>query len=271
MRIATWNINSVRARREHVERWLRLRQPDVLLLQETKTKDSEFPPETFESLGFQTARAGQPSYNGVAILSRFPISDVKVGLLSGDDPNERRVLRAWVHPPTAPPLRVCSVYVPNGKTLDSPFYEAKLRFLAALADTLMDDGELDSLVLGGDFNVARDARDVFDPKLMENQIHFTPRERASLEKLLALGLADTLREKTQEPKLFSWWDYRMQAFRRNRGLRIDYVLAGQKILKGLDAAHIDREPRAWDTPSDHTPMVIDFRWEEHSGLPSDAP
>jgi len=260
MRIATWNINSVRARRSLVERWLKLREPDVLLLQETKAKDSEFPPETFESLGYQTARAGQPSYNGVAILSRHPIRDVKIGLLAGDDPSERRVLRASIEPPSGPPFRVASVYVPNGKTLDSPFYEAKLRFLAELAETLVADGELESLVLGGDFNVARDDRDVFDSTLMEGQIHFTPRERQALEKLLELGLTDTFRSKTAEGKLFSWWDYRVQAFRRNRGLRIDYVFAGRDIEQNLEDAFIDREPRGWEVPSDHTPMVIDFRW-----------
>lgn len=261
MRIATWNINSIRARRELVERWLKLREPDVLLLQETKTKDSEFPPETFEGLGYQTVRAGQPSYNGVAILSRHPIRDVKIGLLAGDDPSERRVLRASIEPPCAPAFRVASVYVPNGKTLDSPFYEAKLRFLGELADTIVADGDLDSLVMGGDFNVARDDRDVFDPSLMEGQIHFTARERQALEKLIALGLTDTLRVKTAEGKLFSWWDYRVQAFRRNRGLRIDYVFAGSKIEQSLEGAFIDREPRGWEVPSDHTPMIIDFRWE----------
>jgi exodeoxyribonuclease III len=260
MRVCTWNINSIRARLGLVERYLTDERPDVLLLQETKAKDIDFPLETFQGLGYETARAGQPSYNGVAILSRFPLQDVKIGLKSGDDPGERRVLRARVLPDSGASFTVCSVYVPNGKSLDSPAYEQKLTFLDELRATLAEDGNPADLVLGGDFNIARDERDVFDSAAMHGQLHFTARERKKLDELLELGLTDSLREFTQDSQLFSWWDYRMQAFRRNRGLRIDYLFAGKNIVKNMESARIDRAPRGWDQPSDHTPVVLDFRW-----------
>jgi exodeoxyribonuclease III len=259
MRVCSWNINSIRARLDLVQRYLAEVQPDVLLLQETKAKDSDFPPETFLSSGYQTARAGQPSYNGVAIISKFPLSHVEVGLKRGDDPSARRVIRAQVTPPGAKPFTVCSVYVPNGKSLDSPDYAVKLEFLDELRTTLLDC-PIETLIVGGDFNIARDERDVFDPEAMAGQMHFTPREREKLDQLMALGLSDTLREKDPSPKLFSWWDYRMQAFRRNRGLRIDYLFAGQEIVRHLTDAQINRAPRGWDKPSDHTPTQVDFNW-----------
>jgi exodeoxyribonuclease III len=260
MRVCTWNINSIRARLGIVERYLAGERPDVLLLQETKAKDSDFPEETFQSLGYETARAGQPSYNGVAILSRFPLHDVRIGLRRGDDPTERRVLRARVEPASGASFQVCSVYVPNGKSLDSPAYELKLEFLDELRATLAEDGNTEQLIVGGDFNVARDERDVFDAAAMTGQLHFTAQERRKLDELLALGLYDSLRESTQDGKLFSWWDYRMQAFRRNRGLRIDYLFAGRSIISHLESARIDKTPRGWEQPSDHTPAVLDFRW-----------
>jgi exodeoxyribonuclease III len=260
MRVSSWNINSIRARLELVHRYLAEAKPDVLLLQETKAKDSDFPPETFASVGYHTARAGQPSYNGVAIISKYPLSNVRIGLRGDDEPLERRVISARVNPEAQRPFCVCSVYVPNGKSLDSPDYLAKLRFLDELKATLAQDLDLESSVVGGDFNIARDERDVFDPEAMAGQMHFTPQERQKLDQLMSLGLADTFRLKNDAPALFSWWDYRMQAFRRNRGLRIDYLFAGKAIVERLNAAQIDRGPRSWDKPSDHTPTLIDFDW-----------
>lgn len=264
MHIATWNINSVRARIDLVERFLRERSPDVLLLQETKAKDSEFPIETFLPLGYSTARTGQASYNGVAIISRSPIEDVETEFVGSKGPAEqRRLIFGTVKSPSGRPVRVCSVYVPNGKALDSPAYPEKLAFLRRLGETLsarglVGDSPLMPLVVGGDFNIARDARDVFDPVQMAGKLHFSEEERTTFDALLSLGLVDLFRESSSEAGLFSWWDYRMQAFRRNRGLRIDYLLGNRLATQTLDRAHIDREPRGWTRPSDHTPVIAEF-------------
>lgn len=264
MHIATWNINSVRARIDLVERFLRERSPDVLLLQETKAKDSEFPVETFLPLGYSTVRTGQASYNGVAIIARSPIEDVETEFVGCEGPAEqRRLIFGTVKSPSGQPVRVCSVYVPNGKALDSPAYPEKLSFLRRLGETLSAQGLVgDSpsmpLVVGGDFNIARDARDVFDPVQMTGKLHFSDEERSTFDALLSLGLVDLFRESSSEAGIFSWWDYRMQAFRRNRGLRIDYLLANRPATQSFLRAHIDREPRGWDRPSDHTPVVAEL-------------
>lgn len=265
MRIATWNINSVRARLELVERWLKEQAPDALLLQETKAKDSEFPVETFLPLGYHTARTGQASYNGVAIISRWPIRDVQTELRGTEGPAaDRRVIFGTIEPHGARPLRLCSVYVPNGKSLDSPAFPEKLAFLARLRETLREENLVgpsptQPLIVGGDFNIARDERDVFDPTAMTGRLHFSDEEHDELNRLLALDLVDLFRETSNDSGMFSWWDYRMQAFRRNRGLRIDYLFGNRPASLRLARAFIDREPRGWDKPSDHTPVVADFK------------
>lgn len=254
MRIASWNVNSVRARLEQVQRWLREAQPDVLCLQETKVIDDEFPADTFSRAGYDVVHAGQKTYNGVAILSRRPSEEVRVGLDDAPPEEERRLIAA-----TIAGVRIISCYVPNGKSLDSPSYEHKLKWLGRLRKTLEANwSPQEPLALCGDFNIARDERDVFDAEKMRGQLHFSPAEHTALSEVLDFGLQDSLREKTDEGGLFSWWDYRMGAFRRNRGLRIDYVFITEPLRKILVDAHIDRSTRGWEKPSDHAPMVIDL-------------
>jgi exodeoxyribonuclease-3 len=265
MRIATWNINSVRARIDLVERWLKEQAPDALLLQETKAKDSEFPTETFLPLGYHTARTGQSSYNGVAIISRFPIKDVQTEFAGSDGPAEdRRLIFGTIEPEGGPPLRLCSVYVPNGKSLDSPAFPEKLAFLRRLSETLREENLVGSspsmpLIVGGDFNIARDERDVFDAAAMTGKLHFSEEEHRAFDHLLSLELVDLFRETSADSGAFSWWDYRMQAFRRNRGLRIDYLLGNRAPSMRLVQSFIDRGPRSWLKPSDHTPVVADLQ------------
>ncbi len=258
MRIASWNVNSVRARLDHVADWLRAATPDVLCLQETKVVDSEFPSETFARLGYETAHVGQRSYNGVALVSRHPIEDVAVGHSETALPESTGSTDARLIAGTVGGVRILSAYVPNGKSLDSPSYVEKLDWLARLRRTLdatCSPGH--PLALCGDFNIARDARDVFDPALMEGKIHFSAAEKQALDHVLSFGLKDSLRELHHEPGLFSWWDYRMGAFRRNRGLRIDYIFVTEELMERVQSAGIDLEPRTWDKPSDHAPVVID--------------
>ncbi|HSC88003.1 MAG TPA: exodeoxyribonuclease III [Polyangiaceae bacterium] len=254
MRVATWNVNSLRARLDHVERWLSSERPDVLCLQETKVTDAEFPLDTFVRLGYETVRAGQPSYNGVAILARHPISDVSIGLCDAAPDDDKRLIAATIQG-----VRVLSAYVPNGKSLDSPAYGEKLEWLARLVTTLERTTSASTpIVLGGDFNVAHGPGDVFDPVAMKDQIHFSKPEHEALDRLLAFGLTDAFRAREPGPGHFSWWDYRMSAFRRNRGLRIDYLFVSAPVLHGMQDARIDRAPRTWDKPSDHTPVCVDF-------------
>lgn len=254
MRIATWNVNSIRARLDHVNDWLRLAQPDVLCVQETKVVDSEFPTETFARIGYETARIGQSSYNGVALISRHPMEQIAFGLVDAKAGEEARLVAATIQG-----VRVLSAYVPNGKNLDSPSYGEKLEWLSRLRKTLDASCSPDEPVaLAGDFNIARDGRDVFDSEGMVGKIHFSQKEHDALENVLAFGLNDCFRLKNTESGHFSWWDYRMGAFRRNRGMRIDYIFGTNLITKGLTSAAIDKTPRTWDKPSDHTPVVIDF-------------
>ncbi len=254
MRIATWNVNSIRARLDHVNDWLRSREPDVLCLQETKVVDSEFPTDTFSRLGYETVRIGQRTYNGVALISRHPIEDVHYGLLGSNPKQDARLISGNIGG-----VRVLSAYVPNGKNLDSPSYPEKLEWLGRLRENLDATCDPDNpLVLAGDFNIARDDRDVFDAEAMAGKIHFSPPEHEALDRVVAFGLEDCFRKRNDEGGHFSWWDYRMGAFRRNRGLRIDYLFATRSVTDRLTHATIDREPRSWEKPSDHAPVVIEF-------------
>lgn len=261
MRIATWNVNSIRARLDHVSDWLKLAEPDVLCVQETKVVDSEFPTDTFSRLGYETARVGQRSYNGVALISRHPIEQLSLGLFDAKGSENARLIAG-----TVLGIRILSAYVPNGKSLDSPSYPEKLEWLGRLRKTLDETCSADEpVVLAGDFNIARDSRDVFDAEAMAGKIHFSPPEHRALEDVLDFGLEDCFRLKNQEPAHYSWWDYRMGAFRRNRGLRIDYLFGTRKITEALVSATIDKGPRGWEKPSDHAPVVIDFELLKESG------
>lgn len=253
MKIASWNVNSLRVRLPHVVDWLAEEQPDVLALQETKTRDEDFPVDAFTGLGYQVSFSGQPTYNGVALASRRPIENVVTGIHALDDP-QRRVLGA-----TIDGVRIYDLYVPNGQSVDSEKYEYKLRWLAALKQQIAV--ELDThphCILLGDFNIAPEDADVHDPAAWEGKVLCSRPEREALKALLALGFRDVFRDFEQDDKSFSWWDYRAAAFRRNMGLRIDLILASSSLAERCRSSRIDVEPRRLERPSDHTPVLAEF-------------
>jgi exodeoxyribonuclease-3 len=238
----------------HVLKWLEREQPDVLALQETKIQDEGFPADAFAQYGYVATFSGQSAYNGVAILSRRTPEEVVLGLGGDYVDDQKRVLGA-----TFGALRFWSLYVPNGQSVDSDKYRYKLEWLAALRVLLA--GELarhPALLVVGDFNIAPDDRDVHNPVAWAGKIMCSPAERAALGEILSLGLSDTFRLFPQPEKVFSWWDYRAGAFRRNQGLRIDLVLASAALSQKCSGSRIDKEPRAWERPSDHVPVVAEF-------------
>jgi exodeoxyribonuclease-3 len=249
LKLATWNVNSLRVRLPHVEEWLADQAPDLLALQETKLPDDQFPGATLEGLGYRVLFSGQKTYNGVAIIGRQPARDVITELPGLTDP-ARRVLAA-----TFGDLRLINLYVPNGQRVDSEKYDYKMRWLEALHEHLK--AELDRyeyVAVLGDFNIAPEDQDVHDPAAWAGQVLCSPRERAALEGLFDLGLIDTFRLFEQPEKSFSWWDYRAGAFRRNHGLRIDLILASTGLAQCCRSSGIDAAPRRWERPSDHTPV-----------------
>ena len=253
MRLATWNVNSLKVRLPHVLDWLATADCDVLCLQETKLTDDKFPRDEFEAAGFSVAFTGQKTYNGVAILSRLPIQNVVADLPDFVDP-QKRVLAATING-----VRVVCAYFPNGQAVDSDKYRYKLDWLDALqgyVNTLVATHE--HVVLLGDYNIAPEDRDVHDPAVWEGQVLVSPRERAHFEMLKTKGLVDCFRRFEQPEKMFSWWDYRMLGFRRNAGMRIDHILASPKLAATCRACVIDKAPRKREQPSDHTPVVADF-------------
>jgi len=253
MLIATWNVNSLRVRLPHLKDWLAANPVDVLALQETKIDDANFPREEIEALGLQVAFSGQRTYNGVALLARAALEDVVPGIPGFAD-DQKRVLAA-----TIGGVRVIDVYVPNGQAVGSDKYEYKLRWLAALRDYVAAElARHPQLAILGDYNVAPEDRDVHDPKAWEGSVHVSEPERAALRALVATGLEDCFRRFEQPEKSFSWWDYRMMAFRRNAGLRIDLILASAALAQKCGACHIDKAPRKLERPSDHAPVVARF-------------
>ncbi len=253
-KIATWNVNSLRVRLPQVLDWLGTNQPDILALQETKLLDENFPQGEIEAAGYQVAYAGQKAYNGVALLSRSAATDI-IRDIDGLDDDQRRVLFA-----TCDRLRVLNVYVPNGENVESDKYQYKLTWLKKLTGYIRQQLVAhDRLVVLGDFNIAPEPRDVYDPELLEGQVLFSVPERTAFRTLLDTGLSDTFRLFNQEDKQYTWWDYRMMAFRRNRGLRIDHILASETLSKACVSCTIDKEPRRWERPSDHAPVIAEFR------------
>jgi exodeoxyribonuclease-3 len=252
--IATWNVNSLRVRMPHLTDWLAANPGvDVVALQETKIADADFPGPDLCALGWQSVYSGQRTYNGVAILSRTTATDVVPGIPGFDD-EQKRVLAL-----TVGDTRVIDVYVPNGQAPGTEKFAYKLRWFDALREYVA--GELarhPRVVVLGDFNVAPEDRDVHDPRAWEGSIHVSPPERAALQALLGVGLADCFRLFEQPEKTFSWWDYRMMAFRRNAGLRIDLVLASNTLAQKCAACHIDKAPRRLERPSDHAPVAATF-------------
>jgi exodeoxyribonuclease-3 len=253
MRLATWNVNSLKVRLPHLTDWLAKAQPDIVCLQELKLEDAKFPRAEVEAAGYQAAFSGQKTYNGVAILSRTGLSDVSIGMPGFAD-EQKRVIAA-----TVGGIRSVCVYCPNGQSVGSEKYDYKLRWFAALKEYLAAElKQHPQLAVAGDFNVAPEDRDVHDPKAWEGQVLVSDAERAALRALAALGLADSFRLFEQPEKSFSWWDYRMLGFRRNAGLRIDHILVSPELAKRCTGGSIDKEPRKLERPSDHAPVIAEF-------------
>ena len=250
MRIATWNVNSLRVRMPHLKDWLAANPMDVVALQETKLADPDFPREELEALGLHVAFSGQRTYNGVALLSSVEPTDVVAGIPGFAD-EQKRVLAA-----TIGGVRVIDVYVPNGQAVGSDKYDYKLRWFAALRDYVSAElARHPQLVVLGDYNVAPEDRDVHDPKAWEGQVLFSEPERQAFRDLVALGLVDSFRLFEQPERSYTWWDYRNLAFRRKMGLRIDHILLSAPLAARCTACTIDIEPRRREQPSDHAPVI----------------
>ena len=253
MRVATWNVNSLKVRLPQVLEWLKLHQPDALCLQETKLEDPKFPVEEIRAAGYEVQYSGQKTYNGVAILSKSPAT-AALTLVPGFDDPQKRVLAV-----TIDGIRVVCLYVPNGQSVESDKYRYKLDWLARINQWLAAElAANDRLVVVGDFNIAPDERDVYDPKAWEGQVLFSAPERQAFQDLLALGLKDSFRLFEQPPASFTWWDYRVNAFKRKMGLRIDHILLSGRLAGACRSSSIDIEPRKNERPSDHAPAIADF-------------
>jgi exodeoxyribonuclease-3 len=253
VKLATWNVNSLKVRLPHLVDWLARHSPDALCLQETKCEDAAFPAAQIEAAGYSWVHDGQRTYNGVAIVSRAAPENVVRGIPGLAD-LQKRVIAADVAG-----VRVVCVYCPNGQSVGSEKYDYKLRWFAALRDWLQAElAAHPRLAVLGDFNVAPEDRDVHDPKAWEGQVLFSEPERAALRSLCALGFADAFRLFEQPERSFSWWDYRMAAFRRNRGLRIDHILLSKPLADACRSCAIDVEPRKLERPSDHAPVACEI-------------
>ncbi|HET9731550.1 MAG TPA: exodeoxyribonuclease III [Acidimicrobiales bacterium] len=255
LRVATWNVNSLRARLPRVEEWLGYARPDVLCMQETKVTDAAFPAMAFSALGYECAfRGGDGRWNGVAVVSRVGLEDVCYGFADDTEDAECRFLAA-----TCAGVRVASVYVPNGRSVDSEHYQAKLNWLEQLGRHLRESCEPDRpLAVCGDFNVAPDDRDVYDPARFVGSTHTSEAERAAVRELIDWGLVDVFRQLRPEPHLYTWWDYRAGDFHSHRGMRIDLVLATQVLASKATWTLVDRNARKGKQPSDHAPLLVDF-------------
>jgi exodeoxyribonuclease-3 len=253
MKIATWNVNSLKVRLPHVLDWLAAAEVDILCLQETKSTDENFPADELEAAGYHVVFSGQKTYNGVAIISKQPASDIITDVAGLDDP-QRRILGA-----TIDGVRVLDLYVVNGQEVGSEKYAHKLHWLEKVTDHMAEQLQQHArFVVVGDFNIAPDDRDVHDPQAWHERILCSTPEREALQKILDLGLTDTFRLFEQEEQSYSWWDYRAAGFRRNRGLRIDLILANKALAENCRACTIDKEPRRLERPSDHTPVIVEF-------------
>ncbi len=259
MKLATWNVNSLKVRLPQVQAWLEENPVDALCLQELKLPQEKFPAEALAEVGYQASWAGQKTYNGVAVLSKVAGEDVQVNLPNFEDLQQRVI--AVTLPSPIGDVRVISAYCPNGQAVGSEKYEYKLQWFAALRDWLADEMKrYPRLAILGDYNVAPADEDVHDPAKWADDVLVSPPERAAFQRLIGLGLTDAFRLFEQEDKSFSWWDYRRMAFRRNAGLRIDHVLLSAPLVPYCSACVIDKAPRRNEQPSDHTPVIatLDF-------------
>ena len=266
MRLATWNVNSIRTRAERVAAWLERRDVDVLALQETKCRDDQFPEMPFAALGYEVAHVGFSQWNGVAILSRIGLQDVEVGFPGqpcwGDDEvTEARALGA-----TCGGVRVWSLYVPNGRTLTDPHYRYKLSWLAALretAGTWLADDPAAQIALVGDWNIAPHDDDVWDPRVFAHSTHVSAPERSAFRSVVEAGYADVVRPHAPGPGVYTYWDYTQLRFPRREGMRIDFVLGSPALAARVEGALIDREERKGKGASDHAPVVVDLADQLH--------
>lgn len=250
MKIGTWNVNSLKVRLPQVLQWLKENPIDVLCLQETKTIDDKFPVAEIEAAGYHVAFTGQKTYNGVAILSRHAMSDVVKGNPHFEDEQQRLIAA------TIDGVRVICAYVPNGQSIESDKYAYKLRWLQSLERWLAEElAAHDNLAILGDYNIAPEDRDVHDPVAWQGSVLVSGPERDAFQRLLGMNLTDAFRLFEQPDKVFSWWDYRQMAFRRNMGLRIDHILLSAPLAKRCKSCIIDKAPRKWEQPSDHTPVI----------------
>jgi exodeoxyribonuclease III len=255
MKIVSWNINGIKARNERLINWISNHQPDVLCLQETKNEDKSFPTQLFETLGYHVVFTGQKSFNGVAIASKEPVSDV-VSVLPGDDSDEQKRFLSvrWNNS-----WRIVCIYVPNGAEVGSDKYEYKLKWLARLNDYLKANlSKEESWVIGGDYNIIPADLDVYDPKEWTDTILCSPRERAAFTELQALGLTDTARHLYPTDPMYTWWDYRNFGFPKNKGMRIDHFLTNPTALSSVQSVVVDRQERKGKQPSDHAPVVLEI-------------
>jgi exodeoxyribonuclease-3 len=256
MKVVSWNVNSVTARRERLLAWLQKHEPDVLCVQELKAIDEGFPREEVEALGYHIATLGQKTYNGVAILSKHPLEDVRRGLADGEDDVESRFISARVQG-----LTVMSCYVPNGQTLDSPKFAYKMRWLDRLSAYLAAHYKpSDALLVCGDYNIAPEDRDCHAPDEWRDSVLFHESVQEKFRTLLTFGLVDTYRLHVPDAGKFSWWDYRMLSFPKGKGLRIDHILATRVLAERCESAAIDRDERKGKLPSDHAPVIATFAW-----------
>ena len=253
MKIVTWNVNSLKVRLPQVLQWMEEHSPDVLVLQEIKQVTEMFPADEIANAGYKAIASGQKTYNGVAVIAKDEPADPITDFPGFEDP-QRRILATTING-----VRVVNLYVPNGSEVGSEKYAYKLGWLAALRGFLEEElGRHDKLVVLGDFNIAPKDEDVYDAEKWGDGILCSPKEREALKAVLDLGLTDVFRNFEQPEKTFSWWDYRAAGFRRNAGLRIDLILTSESMTKACSASYVDKEPRGWERPSDHTPVVAEF-------------
>ena len=253
MKLATWNVNSLKVRLPHVLDWLAANPVDVLCLQETKQQDDDFPQAALQAAGYHSVFSGQKTYNGVAILSRELASNIQLGIPDFED-TQKRVIAATINS-----IRVVCVYVPNGQSVDSDKYHYKLAWLAALHNWLQQElARYPKLVVLGDYNIAPEDCDVHDPVAWQGNVLVSEPERQHFKNMIQYGLRDSFRLFQQDEKSYSWWDYRMMAFRRNMGLRIDHILISEALVPLCKSCVIDKAPRKLERPSDHTPVIVEL-------------
>ncbi|AFZ45557.1 Exodeoxyribonuclease III [Halothece sp. PCC 7418] len=260
MKIATWNVNSIRTRKDQVLNWLKEHEVDVLCLQETKVIDDDFPRKPFEELGYSVCVSGQKAYNGVAIFSQQPLDNISAGFspvvgedIAGTYDEQKRVISGVIDG-----IRIVNLYIPNGGSIGSEKYEYKLGWFEVLKQYLQQLMIKSEICVCGDFNVAPEDRDIYDPKGKENHIMSSPPERKALETIKSLGFYDAFRKFNEETGYYSWWDYRTRGFSRNRGWRIDHHFLTEKLYEKATHCWIDIVPRGLEKPSDHTPVILEI-------------